>query len=194
MALDEPVRLVLCSDFDEVGKLTAACRHVAVDMPIGLPGPGQLRDCERAARRRLGPRRHSIFPTPPREFLEARAFSEVRGMSLQSFYLLPKIRELDRWISPELQLRVFEAHPELVFQRLAGLPLEHSKKTAAGRALRESLLGMEHTAPSWPLRLVQRDDVLDALALLRCAQEPGVPLGSDQRDERGLRMELYGLG
>ena len=127
MALEDS--LVLCATFAEVAQVTAACRRVAVDMPIGLPGPDQTRDCEREARRRLGPRRHSIFSTPARQYLHAQEFSQVRGMSLQSFHLLPKIRELDHWITPERQQRVMEAHPELCFLRLAGRPLEFSKKT-----------------------------------------------------------------
>ncbi|MBN9413833.1 MAG: DUF429 domain-containing protein [Candidatus Eremiobacteraeota bacterium] len=191
MALDEPLRLVLCANFAEVAQLTETCRRVAVDMPVGLPGPGQSRDCEPAARRLLGPRRHSVFTTPPRRYLKARDFSEVQGMSLQSFHLLPKIRELDHWMTPARQARVFEAHPELVFTRLAGGPLQHSKKTPEGRNLREKLLAQ--TLPSrWPRTSVQPDDVLDALALLRCAQAPGTPLCFQQRDEHGLLMQIYG--
>lgn len=114
-------------------------------------------------------------------------------MSLQSFHLLPKIRELDAWISPALQARVFEAHPELIFTRLAGRPLELSKKTAEGRAQRFALLGHPRPKESWPTRWVQSDDILDALALLSCAREPGTPLGGEQRDARGLRMQIFGL-
>lgn len=193
VALDKPARLILCANFAEVARVTVDCQRVAVDMPIGLPGPGQVRQCEREARQRLGPRRHSIFSTPRREFLEARSFSEVRGMSLQSFHLLPKIRELDQWISPASQLRVWEAHPELIFLRLAGHPLELGKKTPGGQSLRRELLGHPEWKEYWPSRLVQTDDILDALALLVCAQEPGSPLGNGQRDERGLLMQIYGL-
>lgn len=192
VALDHPDRLVVCSSFAEVARLTGSCCRIAVDMPIGLPAAGQTRACEGAARKALGPRRHSVFSTPPRRFLQARDFSEVRAMSLQSFYLLPKIRELDHWINPDDQSRVFEAHPELVFTRLAGQPLAHSKKTPEGRALRRSLLG-NPLLPHWPSRIAQEDDALDALALLRCAQQPGRPFCFEQRDERGLLMQLYGL-
>lgn len=192
VALDHPDRLVVCSSLAEVARLTESCCRIAVDMPIGLPAAGQTRICEGAARKALGPRRHSIFSTPLRKYLQARSFSEVQGMSLQSFYLLPKIRELDEWITPSLQARVFEAHPELVFTRLAGQPLAHNKKTPEGRGLRRSLLG-DPPVPRWPSRIAQEDDALDALALLRCAQQPGQPLCFEQRDERGLLMQLYGL-
>ena len=114
-------------------------------------------------------------------------------MSLQSFHLLPKIRELDHWITPERQLRVMEAHPELCFQRLAGKPLEFSKKTAEGKTLRQTLLGSPRVVEEWPRRLVQPDDILDALALLGWARQGGPPLGLEQRDERGLLMQIYGL-
>ena len=191
MALDDPLRLMLCASFPEVVRLTQRCRRVAVDMPIGLPGVGQTRDCESAARRLLGPRRHSVFSTPPRRYLSAREFSEVQGMSLQSFHLLPKIRELDLWMTPERQAQVFEAHPELIFTRLGGEPPRHSKKTPEGLHLREKLLG-ETVESAWPRKLVQPDDVLDALALLRCAQHGVPPLCTQQRDERGLLMQIHG--
>ena len=41
--------------------LDGSVAAMGVDMPIGLPGAG-LRQADRAARRRLGPRRSSVFP------------------------------------------------------------------------------------------------------------------------------------
>lgn len=191
VALELPLRFVLCPTWRDVVELTHPCLRVAVDMPIGLPGPGQFRACDRAARVLLGCRRQSVFSAPARSFLYASQFSEVGGMSLQSFHLLPKIRQLDEWITPELQSRVWEAHPELTFARLAGEPLRESKKTVAGQQRRLQLLGIDAPERLWKRSQVGPDDFLDAAAMLYCARHPAAPLGTDQRDERGLRMQIY---
>jgi hypothetical protein len=44
---------------------------IAVDMPIGLPQPGQRRLADDQARTYVGPQYRSVFPTPPRVLLEA---------------------------------------------------------------------------------------------------------------------------
>ncbi|MEM9295813.1 MAG: DUF429 domain-containing protein, partial [Planctomycetota bacterium] len=85
-----------------------------IDMPIGLlsagcPGdppyaPG-VRGCDAAARRLLGPRRSSVFAAPSREALAAPDYPSAnaanraaigKGLSKQAYYLIPKVREVDR--------------------------------------------------------------------------------------------------
>jgi len=190
VALEIPPFFVLCPTWGEVAELTAGCERVAVDMPIGLPRVGQARVCDRQARALLGPRRQCVFSAPARHYLEAREFSQVKGMSLQSFHLLPKIRQLDEWMTPERQLRVWEAHPELTFARLAGGSLFESKRTEAGRLRRLQLVSPHAPHPTWKRSQVRPDDLLDAAALLHCAREPVCPLGDGQRDERGLIMQI----
>lgn len=170
-------------------------QRIAVDMPIGLAPLGQKRSCDSLARKRLGRRASCVFPAPPRDLLHARDYEQVRvhGLSLQSFYLLAKIRELDALITPQLQERVFETHPELVFQHLnAGTPLV-SKKSEEGLQQRRELLNLTSTA-SFPKKLCSEDDILDSAALLRAAEEWAdeprrIPL-KPERDSRGLRMEI----
>src|SRR5215831_17686008 len=102
---------------------------VAVDMPIRLVDehrPGG-RDADRAARTELGAKRSSVFSAPPRCVLGARTLSEARRrggrLTLQTLNLLPRIElnllprieEVDRVMTPALQARVFEVHPELSF-------------------------------------------------------------------------------
>ena len=57
-----------------------------------------------------------------------------KAFSKQAFGILPKIRELDRFMTSPLQEWVREAHPEVVFSVLGGAPMEHRKKTAEGKA------------------------------------------------------------
>jgi predicted RNase H-like nuclease len=191
------------------GRLAA----LAVDMPIGLPEDGH-RAADREARRRLGARRSTIFPTPCRATLDAATYDEAlaisrrstgKGMSVQAFNLLARIREVDRLMRPELQDRVVECHPELAFARLAGAPVARSKHTAKGVAERVTLLeaalaacGGDHgavaAAVAGPPRGARSDDVADAIAIAIVARAltdgRAEHLGDGRRDRRGLRMEI----
>lgn len=203
----------LCAAFTEVLALHPAPTALGVDMPIGLldtPQPGG-RPCDRQARRLLGRRASSIFSPPSRLVLDATHYAQVRGhgMSLQAFGILPKIRELDGCITPTLQERVCEAHPELAFRSLTGYPITPNKKTAAGYAARFAALTDAPQAPfyrtteslvracnTFKRSQVTPDDVLDAAVLAWTAcriamgvaqRVPAVP----QYDRRGLRMEIW---
>ena len=116
---------------------TGATR-VVIDMPIGLP-EHQDREVESLARARLGSRKASVFNVPVRSAVYAPTFEaacalnfEAKGkkISLQSWYLCPKIKELDGLLRHDesLRLRVFEGHPELAFAVLNGSPMLASKK------------------------------------------------------------------
>ena len=125
VAIDAPEHadIRLCADFRAVLDLPEAPAIIAVDMPIGLPertGPGG-RAPERHVRPLLGPRQSSVFSVPPRDAVlredyreacaTARALSDPpRKVAKQCFNLFPKIREIDREMTPALEARVFECH------------------------------------------------------------------------------------
>src|SRR5512145_3333118 len=133
-------QVTICARFDEILALLPTSTVCAVDIPIGLLEERQPggRDCDRCARRLLGRRASSVFTPPIRPLLDTTHYDQVRGhgLSIQAFNILPKIREVDRVMTPALQHRVYEAHPELAFQSLAGQPLQDRKKTVAGREAR----------------------------------------------------------
>jgi predicted RNase H-like nuclease len=124
-------------------------------------------------------------------------------MSRQVFGLLQKIADVDDLMTPRLQQRVVEAHPELSFMELNdGKPLSFPKTSAPGRACRVRLLtrgacltGLEEEA-AHVAGGAKPDDVLDAAAAawtgarlvrgeaIRIPDDPGV-------DQRGLRMEMW---
>jgi predicted RNase H-like nuclease len=178
-----------------------AASVVGVDMPIGLP-VDRPRSADRAARARLGPRRSSVFPTPPRVCLGATTHAEASarareatgtGISVQAFHLLGKIAELDALVDPWAQDDIVEIHPECSFALLAGEPLP-SKKTDDGRERRRAIVEQEFgTLPSVP-RGASIDDVLDAFAVLWSAERwvagTALVLGDGERDERGLVMRI----
>lgn len=199
---DGVTELAVVARFAEVRALGATL--VAVDMPIGLPSVGP-RACDVAARRRLGPRRSSVFPAPVRAVLGARDHADAvarsravcgRGLSIQAWNLVPKIAEVDAEVGPGDA--VAEVHPELSLATLAGTPLATRKRQAAGRGQRLALL-----TPAFPdlaERLAARppgcapDDVLDAYATLWTARRvvagTAEVLGDGERDERGLTMSI----
>jgi predicted RNase H-like nuclease len=142
-----------------------------------------------------------------RNLLEASALSREhsgKGLTRQSFAIFNKIAQADSAMSPQLQARVFEIHPELCFWAAAGRRrLSHPKRKAAGfeerRAILEQvLIGVE--IPTWRkatglLPGVGPDDVLDATVAAWTAWRQAGGLceripESPELDARGLRMEM----
>lgn len=164
-----------------------------IDIPIGLPDANQtLRLCDRATRAFLGSSgRGKVFSPPCREALKPgtthREASRInarhtgRKISLQAYYIIPKIRETDQWLrqDPKRNSRLMESHPEAWFHYWNGQrPLEHPKKTRAGRQLRQQLLteflpecphAVQEIIATHPRTQLQPDDALDALALALAA-------------------------
>lgn len=99
-------------------------------------------------------------------------------------------------MTPGLQSRVFEVHPELSFAAMnGGDPVRTPKRSATGSKERRALLQRAGVVvPERPAGAA-RDDLLDACALAWSACR--VACGTARRvpdrpafDSRGLRMEL----
>jgi len=133
---------------------------LVIDIPIGLlpervPGG---RECDRIARRLIGPRRSSVFSAPCRPALRANGWDEARafGLTKQGHAILPKIAAVDKGIDPVRQEHVREGRPELAFAWMAGRPMRHKKKSAAGREERlAALAAAGQTLDSAPFRDIQ---------------------------------------
>jgi predicted RNase H-like nuclease len=206
--------LRLCPTFAEVVATARNCAVAVVDVPIGLLNTGGPRECDQQARQRLGAAACRVFNPLPRAALTCADYAECnqrhrqrfgKGISRQSFGLRSRLLEVDRAISPDLQKRIREFYPELVWQRLHhGVPLP-SKHTPEGIRMRLALLRgvIANLAPL--IASVQRwgracgvDDALDALAGLELAQRmvqrpPRAERLPERppRDARGLRMEIW---
>jgi predicted RNase H-like nuclease len=202
----------LCARFREVLQLHPTPAVIAVDMPIGLLARYRAggRRCDQLARRLLGRRASCIFSPPSRTVLHATDYEQVRthGLSRQAYGILPKIRQVDRIMSPALQHTVYEAHPELAFMSLSGRPIMANKKTPAGREARLQALGravpslhrlrhaLTHAASMFKRAQVAGDDMIDASVLTWTAFR--IATGNAHRvparpgtDRRGLRMEIW---
>ena len=127
-------------------------------------------------------------------------------MAKQCFHLFGRIREIDALMTPALEERVFEVHPELAFRQLNGgramaLPKKvRGTPNAAGLDERTALLDAlgfppaMFAAPRPPG--IARDDAVDAAACaavaLHIAAGAARPFPDPpERDGRGLRMAIW---
>ena len=186
-------------------------------MPIGFP-QGSGRAAEREVRQRLGERQSSVFSVPSRAAVMCADYREAcaanlassdppKKVSKQIFHIFPKMREIDALITPELQARIVEVHPELAFWAMNGetsLPLPKKVKGSPhvpGLDLRKALMA----AAGFPLSSlpphtyrradVGADDLIDACACAwsarRILEGRAVSFPADPPlDARGLRMAI----
>ena len=203
---------------DEIWK-KYTIQKMCIDMPIGLPKyskkGGRVIDIE--ARKILGKGASSrVFSPPIRKILYCTDYQEALqkskdtppdgvGLSKQSFYLLPKIRQIDEWLRKDskLQKSIFETHPELSFWAI-GKQTAPSKHTTEGKDFRIQLLtqvGIWNESffdiieqERKRANVISKDDILDALACLwsayRCLHGIEQIIGKDEEgcDEEGLLM------
>jgi predicted RNase H-like nuclease len=187
---------------------------VLVDVSVGLRRTeSDERLCDKEARRLLGRRGSSVFPAPSRCALESDSYETAnarnrectgRGLSKQSWAIVPKIREVDRYLRTESRRRLIrEMHPEVCFWALnRNRPMAHNKKTEAGFTERIALLERHLPAArhvvnaamdQYPRKRLARDDIVDALVGATVAAIDGelktVP-EQPEIDEAGLPMEM----
>ncbi|MEM1286128.1 MAG: DUF429 domain-containing protein [Pseudomonadota bacterium] len=216
---------------DLIAGLPAAA--IAVDMPIGLPDRivGGGRAPEKAVRPMLGQRQSSVFAIPGRAAVEmgslitgkaetdralhakvsslAQTLSvPPKGVSIQAFYLFPKILEIDDLLREDIALRtiVRESHPEVAFTVLNGgsamtLPKKiKGRVNPAGMEERRALLARYGVSASFltakPPSGVGEDDVLDASVCWLVAERltrgaavchPDTP----EHDRHGLEVAIW---
>ena len=184
---------------------------IAADMPIGFATGTEGRGCDTAVRALLGPRRNSVFSPPCRAALYADDYPSAnalnrqnagKGLSKQAWMIAPKMREIDALITPAMQDRVIESHPEAAFTLANGAPMAAHKSRFHGHFERLRCL---HALGFDPATLAARlpqdldarpDDLLDACILAHVAQKHGAGVArvfpdAPRTDDRGLRMEIW---
>ncbi|UCC71519.1 MAG: DUF429 domain-containing protein [Gemmatimonadota bacterium] len=209
--IDESCRVV--DSFQNIIALPESPRFVGVDMPIGLPTvaiPGG-RACDRQARQMLGKRGSSVFSPPVRAVLSADCYEKAValsrassrhaiGITKQTYGLVPKLREVHDAMTPDLQARIREVHPELSFAIMnGGEPLKSSKRSDKGMGERLALLEQHFGRVVDELGRVRasaRADLIDAYAAAwsawRMARGKARYIPEElQMDSRGLRMGIW---
>ncbi len=213
-------RAFVARSFGEILDHPERLEVVAIDIPIGLPEriAGAGRDCDVLVRSKLGKRAMAVFSVPARAAIGesdyrsacSAAFSTSdppRQISKQMFHLFPKVREVDAAMTPLLQNRVRECHPEAAFWAMNRCePLAEPKKLGGrvhppGFELRLSLLIKQGVDEGFLRDTAFKradagpDDFLDACACAWTAARivrgeairfPDCP----QRDGKGLYMEI----
>ena len=189
---------------------------VAIDVPIGL-AECEARECDRAARQRLGvPRQNSVFSAPCRGTLAATDYGQAcainrglrgRAISRQTWGIMNTIAAVEAVLEklPGLAEQVWEAHPEVTFAELAATRngIGASKKSLDGQCQRLALLAaqgltldLERIRGELRGLKAKRDDIVDAAACLVTAgriargQATFLPAGPAPCDVRGRRMQI----
>ena len=209
----------VCTSFEDIVNMAGTSpdgAQIMVDIPIGLRDDTcEHRICDRDARRVLGKRRNSVFTPPVREILQERTHAEAtaksneligKGITLQTFGIMPKILEVDELIVSSANAQYFmrEIHPEVCFWGLNnGTAMTHSKKTMDGFCERMELIKtilpeagemVEQALDRHRRKDVARDDIADALVALITAMAPADKLQTlpevPETDSRGIPMEM----
>lgn len=160
--------------------------RIFIDMPIGLEEEEYTRECDALLRKELGSDyASSVFTPPIRPALHAPSYVEAnmisfdyteKKLSLQAWNIVPKIILVDKLLRDDKSLvdKVFESHPELLFQKLNGGMIFQKKNLKKGIRHRLELLREEEPIADDFFREIKEeyrrvevgeDDIVDAMAL-----------------------------
>lgn len=192
--------------------------RIFIDVPIGLNDEEYVRECDEELRNTLGPDyQASVFNPPIRSALHSPTYAEAsmesyettgKKISIQAWNITPNIRSVDQLLqnNEELQDKVFESHPELLFQKLnGGNSILQKKQTKKGLRHRLGLLKEQSKfaddffrdiKEEYRRNQVEEDDIVDAMVLalfaLRSVEESIKTLPEDPpKDSTGLPMAIH---
>jgi len=157
---------------------------ILIDMPIGFP-ENSYRQCDIEARFLLGKgRSSSVFFTPHEKAAYANSHAEAslinkqylgKGVSIQTWYICKKIKQLNEFIKENKHLQIKESHPELCFYLLNNhQAFVSNKNTQTGIADRKRVISsisrdylsvIEKTTNNFKRKDVKLDDILDATVM-----------------------------
>ena len=203
------------SAFNEIWKDRDRIDLMLLDIHIGLASKDSDRNCDKEARKILGSRASSIFPSPSRSTFSATTYEKAsklnhaelgKKLSKQSWFVLPKIKEVDEFLQDNQNLweKIWESHPEINFKYLNGSDLKHSKKTPEGRSERMKIIKnifpkaeklFSEVRSKYLKKHLTDDDIIDAMGLAAgagiCIKDGFVLVPEEvQYDLTGLRMQM----
>lgn len=203
---------------DELEDYFSEFDRIFIDVPIGLEDEKYVRECDEELREKLGPDYHaSVFNPPIRPALHAPTYAEAsmtsyeitdKKISIQAWNIMPNIKLVDRLLrnKEEFREKVFESHPELLFQKLnGGNSILQKKATKKGLRHRLGLLKKQSKyaddffrdiKEEYRRNQVDEDDIVDAMALALYARwsvdKPLKTLPEDPpEDSEGLPMAIH---
>lgn len=203
---------------DELGEYFEEFDRIFIDVPIGLNDEEYVRQCDEELREVLGPDyKDSVFNPPIRPALHAPTYAEAsmisyettgKKISIQAWNITPNIRVVDQYLqqNEELQGKIFESHPELLFQKLnGGNSILQKKATKKGLRHRLGLLKEQSKfaddffrdiKEEYRRNQVDEDDIVDSMVLAlyanRSLDEELKTLPEDPpTDSTGLPMAIH---
>lgn len=192
--------------------------RIFIDIPIGLEDEKYVRKCDEKLREMLGPDyQGSVFNPPIRPALYAPTYAEAsmtsyeingKKLSIQAWNITPNIKLVDRLLqeNDEFRKKVFESHPELLFQKLnGGSAILQKKATKKGLRHRLGLLKKQSKyaddffrdiKEEYRRNQVDEDDIVDAMVLALYARwsidKPLKTLPENPpEDSEGLPMAIH---
>lgn len=192
--------------------------RIFIDVPIGLEDDQYVRQCDEELRDVLGPDyQASVFNPPIRPALHSPTYAEAsmesyettgKKVSIQAWNITPNIRAVDRLLQEheEYREKVFESHPELLFQKLnGGSSILQKKQTKKGLRHRLGLLKEQSRfaddffrdiKEEYRRNQVEEDDIVDAMVLAlfarRSVDDEMKTLPEDPpKDATGLTMAIH---
>lgn len=205
--------------FEGINELyrTSESQLILIDIPIGLrKNEFSERLCDLEARKIFEKRKSSIFPAPSRFAIDCNEYRVAsqknreatgRGLSKQTYGIIPKIREVDNFIrsgyyNPKKK-KIREVHPEICFWGLNGRSeMKYNKKSALGICERMKVLGayiknlnkiFDNTRSRYKKNQVADDDIIDAMVCAVSAlfnESLSTFPASPEKDTNGIPMEI----
>lgn len=215
---DEGASYWLLESDQELEEMFSEYDRIFIDVPIGLNEEEYVRQCDERLREELGADyQASVFNPPIRPALHSPTYAEAsmesyettgKKISIQAWNITPNIRTVDRLLqdNEEYREKVFESHPEFLFQKLnGGNSILQKKETKKGLRHRLGLLKKQSKyaddffrdiKEDYRRNQVEEDDIVDAMALalfaLRSVDEPIKTLPEDPpKDSTGLPMAIH---
>jgi predicted RNase H-like nuclease len=158
---------------------------ILIDVPCGCPSNKEEIRPEPLIRQLVKGRASSVFNVPALQTLNTKDYQEAnkinreilgKGLSKQSFHIIPIIKDINNFILSNPYLNIHESFPELIFTKFLGHPCKYSKHKEEGKQERINCLkeifpwisqDLEDTFNSLPKST--HLDVIDAAALACCA-------------------------
>ncbi|MGA7704190.1 MAG: DUF429 domain-containing protein [Solirubrobacteraceae bacterium] len=142
-------RAIVAPRIDDLLSELSDMAAIGIDMPIGLTSGTERREADTEARKFVGLRRSSVFPTYPREIYAALDYNTAqerclaltggsRSISRQAYALSERVLELEEAVVLRDDIR--EVHPEVSFCAMAGRHLGWTKTSWNGLHERVRLL------------------------------------------------------
>lgn len=213
---ESPAYHILRSD-EELKEALLEYDKIFIDMPIGLEDETYNRECDQLLRKKLGAEyASSVFSPPIRPALHAPSYVEAnmqsfeyteKKLTVQAWNITPKIKVLDAFLisQPQLQQKVFESHPELLFMNLNGGMIYQKKNTKKGLRHRLDLVSnhepiaadfFREIKEEYRRNEVDEDDIVDSMVLAYAAKQAieksikTIP-ENPPKDSEGLIMAIH---